>query len=105
MGSILVVGLANGAFAPPFRAAGFLEAPAMMNPTLMRFAIVSATVLIATSLVAALHFHFVERRFLAMRPSAGASRGAPQTLFSSGTGVLVRLRTLIYSWFPQTPPR
>jgi hypothetical protein len=52
-----------------------LPSPAM-NPTVMRFAIVSAIVLIATSIVAGLHFRYVERRFLAMHPSfAGASEG------------------------------
>jgi hypothetical protein len=58
---------------PPFSASGYLQ-PAMMNPTVMRFAIVSVIVLIATSGVAGAHFRYVERRFLAMRPAPSASR-------------------------------
>jgi hypothetical protein len=46
-----------------------------MNPTVMRFAIVSAIVLIATSIVAGLQFRYVERRFLAMRPSSASASG------------------------------
>ena len=75
MRSLLVVGMANGSLVPPFSASGYLRSPAMMNPTVMRFAIVSAIFLIATSIVAGLHFRHVERRFLAMRPAASASRG------------------------------
>ena len=73
-----MVGMANGTFVPPFSASGFLRLPAMMNPAVMRFALVSGIVLIATSIVAGLHFRYVERRFLAMRPaSANASGSGP----------------------------
>jgi peptidoglycan/LPS O-acetylase OafA/YrhL len=75
MRSILVVGMANGPLVPPSSGSGYLQLPEMMNPTVVRFAIVSAIVLISTSIVAALHFRYVERRFLAMRPAASASRG------------------------------
>ena len=76
--SVLMAGMASGTFVPAFSASGFLQLPAMMNPTVMRFAIVSAFVLIATSIVAGLHFRYVERRFLAMRPaSANASGSGP----------------------------
>jgi peptidoglycan/LPS O-acetylase OafA/YrhL len=51
-----------------------LPSPAI-NPTVMRFAIVSAIVLVATSIVAGLHFRYVERRFLAMRPSSASASG------------------------------
>jgi hypothetical protein len=72
MSSILLVGMANGAFVAPFSASGYLQ-PAMMNLTVMRFAIVSVIVLIATSGVAGVHFRYVERRFLAMRIAPGAN--------------------------------
>ena len=75
MRSILVVGVANGAFVPPFGASRYLQSPPIMSPTVARFAIVSAIVLILTSIVAGLHFRYVERRFLAMRPGPGASGG------------------------------
>jgi len=73
-----MAGMASGTFVPAFSASGFLQLPAMMNPTVMRFAIVSAFVLIATSIVAGLHFRYVERRSLAMRPaSVNASELGP----------------------------
>jgi len=71
----ILVDMAHGAFVPPSSASGYLQSPAMMNPTVMRFAIVSAIVLIASSIVAGLHFRYVERRFLAMRPATSACRG------------------------------
>jgi hypothetical protein len=73
-----MAGMAKGPLVLPFSASGFLQLPGMMNPTVMRFAIVSAIVLIATSMVAGLHFRHVERRFLAMRPaSANVSGSGP----------------------------
>src|SRR5215469_11210899 len=75
MRSILVVGVANGAFVSPFGASRYLPSPPIMSPTVARFAIVSAIVLILSSIVAGLHFRYVERRFLAMRPDRSASGG------------------------------
>jgi peptidoglycan/LPS O-acetylase OafA/YrhL len=67
MRSELVVGVANVAFVPPSKVSEPLLSPAMMNPPVLRFVLVSAIVLIATWIVAGLHYHCVERRFLAMR--------------------------------------
>jgi peptidoglycan/LPS O-acetylase OafA/YrhL len=76
MSSTLVVGMASGAFVPPFNASGYLQPAMIINPTALRFAIVSLIVLIATSGVAGVHFRYVERRFLAMRSAPGASRSS-----------------------------
>jgi peptidoglycan/LPS O-acetylase OafA/YrhL len=88
--SILVVGMADSAFVPRFGASAYLQSLAMMNPA-MRFTFVSAIVLVATSIVAGLHFRYVERHAASYR----YERWRPRTS-SLSTGMLVRFQTLIY---------
>lgn len=57
--------VANAASAPPVNLPGHL--PLAIDPAVMRFVIASVVVLIATSIVATLHYRYVECWFLSMR--------------------------------------